>query len=83
MAIFGNNALNPEAPEFGKAWKAEFNKGCCTSCGGEITPPVCTTITSYFTRDDRSESLVIRTENDYSCPCQNPKPTATDCSDCE
>jgi hypothetical protein len=70
MAWYGNNSLDPQAPEFGKAWKAEFNHGCCTTCGSE-TPPVCSQVISRITRTDQSESLVTTTEFDYDCPCQN------------
>lgn len=75
MAYYGNNSLDPQAPEWNQPWKSEFNHGCCTSCGQQ-TVPVCTTVTSRFTRTDRSDDLVTSVDNNYYCPCGNAiKPT--------
>lgn len=80
MASFqGNNADDPNAPEYGKKWKEEFNHGCCKSCG-KPDPKICTTIISTFTRGDRSAARVTSVDHVNDCPCQQAAPLATPCS---
>ena len=62
--IIFNNGTNPTAPEFGKAWKAENNGGCCP-CPTSGVPTVCTTVVQKFTR--YSQSIDLTTEKDCGC----------------
>lgn len=70
-----DNSRIPGQPEYGKSWKAEFNHGCCPSCG-EQPIPVCVTTIQAFTRASQDSSLVTTITNDYYCPCQNQAPIA-------
>jgi len=69
-----NNSLIPNAPEFGKGWKAEFNHGCCDTCAPP-TPTVCTTVISFRTRG-MPAPLVVR----QNCGCQQADPLAQGCN---
>jgi hypothetical protein len=80
MASFqGNNADNPTQPEYGKKWKEDNNFGCCTSCQ-KPDQHICTTITSTYTRGDRSAARVSTVDNINNCPCQQSAPVAGPCS---
>lgn len=70
-----DNSLIPDAPEYGKGWKAEFNHGCCSFCNNKTPPPVCVTKTQTFTRFSQAESLTSTVSNRY-CPCQNQAPVS-------
>lgn len=80
MSPTGTNAENPSQPEYGKKWKEENNFGCCPSCTSS-PPPVCTTVTGFLTRANRSASRVVAVENLYNCPCQNSAPVSTSCGE--
>lgn len=70
---YTNNADDPNSPEYLKAWKPEFNHGCCPSCN-EPLPSVCVTTTQAFTRSSQDPSLVTTVTNLYYCPCQGKGP---------
>lgn len=72
---YSSNADNPNAPEWLKNWKAEFNHGCCPNCNNPDIP-VCVTSIQAFTRASQDPSLVTTVENPYYCPCQNRAPVS-------